>query len=967
LFEVLQRLRSAGLATPIAFGRTPDARDYEVMEYFERGSLADWLARPGTRGRLDLEAAFGLILQFRDALGTLHGSNVVHRDIKPSNVLVRTEMLTVALADFGISRHVQGEVHRTTVARTVAYAAPEAHLPQVPLTPALDWWSVGMVLLETVAGYPFAGESEDGILVNVMRTGVPIPEDLPGEWRRLFQGLLTRDYDRRWGAAQVTRWLSGEQGIPVYYEGVQQPPDGPKPYKFGKEQLRDAPSLARAFARHWPDALAHFARGHVARWCDRELHDQDRTVNLDELANTRALDADTQLGLALLVLDPGMSHLVIRGEVVDHHWVSRDPSRAVKLAHSPAIIWLAARSRCPDTVGWGQACMERVSGLSRHGISVDPKNSGADIAPLLVMASPALRQAAEQYRSQFAEALTAELEALRVKPALTDIEAIVLLRSPPSHWHSTAERARRELRTAVQRLEIPTADFEYLIAADPDEAQRAAAQRRRDIALTYHPGLRRLLSTAPLAHAEAIALATAMSDLYLTRADRRAMLRARLRAVAPFLMVGPASWAVLWIISWLPATEVLKMVPGPAAPTFAAVTISLAAAWASSRNSLGRWLVGEGHEVWRTRLAALPFATRGTLVRTRIRELVILAVAVLLSAGMGGATWSSMLESRAMTVLNAQGWQLDLGREPSAQHQVDKAVTLAIRLAPNSPSVHAEAAKFARSLYLYDREDDIVQRAGSAGMYSGALRREAGFVSLRHGRLREAAAEFADAVRDDGDDRVAGQELGCLHVSQPATRDSGIRLLSRIGAKPEWCRDALGRDGGINGRVPVPNEFQMQRLGLVVGHPAPMALAEGSDGRPIDLSKVGAGRPALIEFSKTCGGSYCEKIRGQSAALQEKYGDRLKVVVLTEWKTLTAEELARYSRRPRGSYRKRPEAPKSVLILEKYPGAIMAFDVPAKPYIVVLDAQGKVAYATQGVDQDFSSAVDLVMASSSRR
>ncbi|MEQ1571123.1 MAG: serine/threonine-protein kinase, partial [Myxococcota bacterium] len=128
---------------------TADDRDFLVMEYLERGSLADRLT---AEGPLAPAEAVAVSLQVLDGLEAAHHAGIVHRDVKPGNVLVRADG-TVALCDFGIARTADGGDTRTGVALgSIGFMAPEQRVDARRAGPQADLYGVACTLFNLLTG-----------------------------------------------------------------------------------------------------------------------------------------------------------------------------------------------------------------------------------------------------------------------------------------------------------------------------------------------------------------------------------------------------------------------------------------------------------------------------------------------------------------------------------------------------------------------------------------------------------------------------------------------------------------------------------------------------------------------------------------------------------------------------------------------------------------------------------------------
>ena len=140
---------------------------YYVMEYHDKGSLKDEVAK---RGALPEKDAVKRIREVADALRYLHNQNILHLDVKPGNVL-RGDNDEMVLIDFGVSKCYDEEGEQTSstpVAKSKGYAPSELYISGSVshFSPATDIYSLGATFYHLVTGMvpPDASiVSEEGI------------------------------------------------------------------------------------------------------------------------------------------------------------------------------------------------------------------------------------------------------------------------------------------------------------------------------------------------------------------------------------------------------------------------------------------------------------------------------------------------------------------------------------------------------------------------------------------------------------------------------------------------------------------------------------------------------------------------------------------------------------------------------------------------------------------------------------
>ncbi|MEA2690487.1 MAG: eukaryotic-like serine/threonine-protein kinase, partial [Candidatus Eremiobacteraeota bacterium] len=217
--------------------------------------------------------------------------------------------LDLVLTDFGIASVLDQASRRFTAGhRTVAYAAPETAAGEV--SPAADWWSAGIILVEVLTGrHPFVGAQPGELLderVIMSRLAQMSVDDLAsgveGRRRDLCRGLLRRDAKHRWGFAEIERWRRND---PTLIVPAEQTPGryGLVPFFFAGSTYESLPQIAAAFDANWSEARKSVERGHLLDWVKDELKDNEWRQFLGDL-DRDCKDLDERVFRICVKLDP---------------------------------------------------------------------------------------------------------------------------------------------------------------------------------------------------------------------------------------------------------------------------------------------------------------------------------------------------------------------------------------------------------------------------------------------------------------------------------------------------------------------------------------------------------------------------------------------------------------------------------------------------------------------------------------
>lgn len=171
-------------------------RIYFAMEFIGGGDLM-WHVQ---NQRLSVRRAKFYAAEVLLALKYFHDNGVIYRDLKLENILLTPEG-HIKIADYGLCKDEMWYGNKTsTFCGTPEFMAPEI-LKEQEYTKAVDWWAFGVLLYQMLlCQSPFSGDDEDEVF-NAILTDEPLyPIDMAGEIVQIFQGLLTKDPEKRLGA-----------------------------------------------------------------------------------------------------------------------------------------------------------------------------------------------------------------------------------------------------------------------------------------------------------------------------------------------------------------------------------------------------------------------------------------------------------------------------------------------------------------------------------------------------------------------------------------------------------------------------------------------------------------------------------------------------------------------------------------------------------------------------------------------
>eukprot|EP00792_Barthelona_sp_PAP020_P001915 TRINITY_DN1308_c0_g1_i1.p1 TRINITY_DN1308_c0_g1~~TRINITY_DN1308_c0_g1_i1.p1 ORF type:complete len:565 (-),score=146.65 TRINITY_DN1308_c0_g1_i1:47-1741(-) len=198
-------------------------RLYEVIENPQNIFLVMELAAGGElfkhikkNGKLEEPTARRFFQQIVAGVDYCHRHMVVHRDLKPENILLDAHN-NVKVSDFGLSNLLPDGDFLETSCGSPNYAAPEVIDNKPYAGPAIDVWSIGVMLYTMVVGkYPFDGETLSDLFHNIRSAPLHFPPNFSIELKDLILGMLHRDPVSRFSLDDIKRHQWFKNDMPSY-------------------------------------------------------------------------------------------------------------------------------------------------------------------------------------------------------------------------------------------------------------------------------------------------------------------------------------------------------------------------------------------------------------------------------------------------------------------------------------------------------------------------------------------------------------------------------------------------------------------------------------------------------------------------------------------------------------------------------------------------------------------------------
>ncbi|KJE96447.1 snrk protein [Capsaspora owczarzaki ATCC 30864] len=189
------------------------AKLYIIMEWGAGGDLYETITR---NGKLEEDVARSYFRQILSAIEFCHSLHIVHRDLKPENILFSGG--SIKITDFGFSNSYEQGQKLQTACGSLAYSPPEVLLGDEYDGPAVDIWSLGVILYMMVCGsLPFQEAGASETIVHIMEGRFTIPAHVSSECADLIRGMLIVEPTKRMSLSVIkqTAWITAADDTPI--------------------------------------------------------------------------------------------------------------------------------------------------------------------------------------------------------------------------------------------------------------------------------------------------------------------------------------------------------------------------------------------------------------------------------------------------------------------------------------------------------------------------------------------------------------------------------------------------------------------------------------------------------------------------------------------------------------------------------------------------------------------------------
>jgi protein-serine/threonine kinase len=166
---------------------------YFVMDYLPGGELFSHLRR---KGKFNEETTRFYAAEVVQAVEYLHNSlNIIYRDLKPENILLDAEG-HIKVTDFGLAK---ASTKTFSFCGTPEYLAPEV-IKKKGHGKEVDWWSLGCLIYEMLAGYPpYQNKVRKELFGMIVTTQPIIPSHFSPKAQDIVAQLLMHEPKQRLG------------------------------------------------------------------------------------------------------------------------------------------------------------------------------------------------------------------------------------------------------------------------------------------------------------------------------------------------------------------------------------------------------------------------------------------------------------------------------------------------------------------------------------------------------------------------------------------------------------------------------------------------------------------------------------------------------------------------------------------------------------------------------------------------